>query len=633
MKNLVCKYVSIFLLMNLLLSLIPASPSVAATEESEVYYGEAYDDLQSEEHRLAYRLIEEGIASLSPRIEFEGIVEINYKQMQDILQAVCVDHPQYFWFLETGSYIHGDVNKGGHILSFDPTYILDGEEVAVGSQELADAMYAFHAKVQEIIHSIPVNLTTEYEIALYLHDYLANHVTYTLEGEHPSAYAALIHGEAACYGYSKAYQCLLNAAGIRARTITGNSPDENGQLVGHAWNQVWLDGKCYYTDVTWDDFEEFILHSYFAISLQEISVDHFGDDKFILPECAHDPINFYSLSAGNGVAQWNEHTTAQAAAAGFRLDEIGEDGAVFVCEVQYAGSGFFNWLGRNYLDIFKYMGLDDAAELYYYDMKDVFHLIVVDPKYQTDTSVVTQITLNAQAVTLTGPDTCFQIRPQVQTDVAWTPNLIYRSSDESVAVVDEFGLVTAVSEGTAVVTASSRDGSVETSCTVTVEAAPEHAHTMRQFTAKQPTCVQDGYETHYLCTGCGIRFADDAGTQPLLKTAEFIISATGHLEYTWYDKLNYHVYRCSCGYEKPNTASNHSDLDENGKCDTCQALMPQFNSGGVGGTQGKDVSGQKKALADWVIPTVVGIAILVSVVVIVIIRNRRKDKAITPFGG
>lgn len=629
MKNLFQKYACILLLALLLISLLPAK--TAAAEEMERYYGEAYADLQSDEHRLAYRLVEEGIASLSPRIEFRGAVEINYKQMQDILQAVCVDHPQYFWFLESGRFSYEDVNQGGHIISFDPTYILDGQEVAVGSQELADAMYAFHTKVQEIIRSIPVNLNTEYEIALYLHDYLADHVTYTLEGEHPSAYAALIHGEAACYGYSKAYQCLLNAAGIRARTITGSCYDENGQMVGHAWNQVWLDGKCYYTDVTWDDFEEFTLHKFFAVSLSQISEDHFADETFLLPECSHDSMNYYALNTGNGVASWNAKTTAQALAGHFRLDEIGAEGAVFVCEVQCADSGFLNWLGWNFSDVFQYLGVDKEASLYYYDLEDVFHLLVIDQKIMEDTSALTQITLDVQTITLTGSGTCFQLQPQVQSDVLWTPRLSYHSGDETVAVVDESGMIKAVSEGTTEVTVSSADGSVKCSVVVTVEGAAQHVHSMRQFSAKAPTCVQDGYEAHFLCAGCGIRFADALGTQPLMKTAEFIIPATGHLEYTWYSKLSYHVCRCSCGYEKPNSAGNHSDSDGDDKCDVCQGMMPMEDFAGGGAAHGKQEQGQKKTLAGWVIPAVVGISVGISVIVIAIIRKRRIDQDITPF--
>ena len=623
------KGIAFILSLVLLLSQIPCRTAVAASDESAAYFGEAYEDLTSDEQRFAYRLVEEGIASLAPRIEFEGFVEINYKQLQDVLRAVCVDHPEYFWFLETGTFVHEGVNQGGHIISFDPTYILDGEEVAVGSQELADAMYAFHTKVQQIIHSIPVNLSTEYEIALYLHDYLANQVTYTLEGEHPSAYAALIHGEAACYGYSKAYQCLLNAAGIRARTITGDSPDENGQLFGHAWNQVWLDGKCYYTDVTWDDLEEVVLHSYFAISLDEMSKDHFADAEFFLPECDHDPISYYTVCAGNGVARWSEHITAQTAAGAFRLDEIGADGAVFVCEIQFSSSGFLNWLRRSYADIFKHMRVDKNAEIYYYEVNNVYHLIVIDPAFKADTSVVSQISLNSESVKLTGAGCCFLIQPQVQADVVWTPGLVYCSSDESVAKVDAGGLITAVAEGTAVVTVSSADGRVKASCTVTVESAPEHVHTLRKFSEKQPTCVQDGYQTHYLCTGCGIRFADEAGTQALVKTADFIFQASGHLEYAWEQALNYHVYKCFCGYEKPNTMANHTDADGDGKCDVCQGRMPIGNA--TGGTQQKSPSGQKKELAGGVIPTVVGIAVIVAVIVILMIRNGRRDRDIKPF--
>ena len=624
MNRMFRKYVCAILFLVLAFSLIPINSVNAQDQEVEVYYGEAYLDLQTDALRTAYQLVEEAIASLAPRITFQGVVEINYKQLQDVLRAVCVDHPQYFWFLETGTYVHEDVDKGGKIVTFDPTYILDGEEVAVGSQELADAMYAFHTKLHEIVQSIPVNLTTDYEIALYLHDYLAEHVTYTIEGEHPSAYAALIHGEAACYGYSKAYQCLLNAAGIRARTITGTCPDGNGKLAGHAWNQVWLDGKCYYTDVTWDDYDEFVHHAYFAISLQAMSEEHFADPEFILPECGHDDADYYTRSAGNGVAKWTGSGTVQEAAAWFRFDGFTENGAMFVCEVRHANNGFLTWLGKQYREIFRKIGLGDNAELYYYTMMDVYYLVAVDPNYQMSTSLVTQITLNAQTVTLPGQGTSFKIQPQVQASVSWMPELFYQSSDESVVTVDGFGIVKAVSEGTAVITVSSADGAVSATCTVTVESAPEHVHSMRMFSSKDPTCVQDGYESHYLCTGCGIRFADEAGTQPLLKTVDFIISATGHLEYSWEGKFNYHVYKCTCGYEQPNTMANHSDADGDHKCDVCQILIAGSKPSTSNGGQNNGISQQNKKLPGWVRPAIAAISVILALIVYLVIRRRRK---------
>lgn len=67
MANMIRKYVSVLLLLLVLIQLLPYSPA-SATED--VYYGEAYQDLQTEAQRTAYRLVEEGVAGLSPEIIF-----------------------------------------------------------------------------------------------------------------------------------------------------------------------------------------------------------------------------------------------------------------------------------------------------------------------------------------------------------------------------------------------------------------------------------------------------------------------------------------------------------------------------------------------------------------------------------
>lgn len=571
MKNQFNKYFSLLLLLIVLLSLIPAQPVVATTQETEVYYGEAYNDLKTDEQRLAYRIAEESIASLSPRINFEGVVEINYKNLQDVLRAVCVDNPQYFWFLEEGKFTYDTINYTNYIVSFEPKYVLDGGRVSVGSQELIDAVYAFHTKVQQIIAGIPINYTTDYEIALYLHDYLADNVTYTLEGEHPSAYAALIHGEAACYGYSKAYQCLLNAAGIRARTITGESPDENGKLSGHAWNQIWLDGDCYYADVTWDDFEVLTMHKYFAVSLEDISRDHIADPEFILPECSHDRVNYYTDSQGPGTAGATPITTASEIAALFRLDSFSDGEAVFGCEIHYSGDAFFDWFDNVAWDICQLLGLSNRTNVYYYQMYDVYYLQMIDPDYSINGPIVSTIRLNDESVTMPCSGTQFQLQPEIASDSVWTPDLVYTSSDTSVLTVDANGLVTSVSEGTATITVSSQDGSVSALCVFVVNPEPEHVHTMRMFTKKEATCTQDGHETYYLCTGCGLRFADEAGAVEYNQVSAFVLPATGHVDINWVKRFEYHQQQCRCGDEVSGTKEKHKDDNLDNICDVCDA--------------------------------------------------------------
>lgn len=613
MKNRFCKVISVLLFLVVLLPLLPLHSVSAVTEDA--YDGEAYRDLKSDALRTAYRLVEEGVAGLSPEISFQRIVEINSADLADVLRAVCVDHPQYFWFLEEGVYYYDPSVTKKIIGPFEPRYILNGKTVKASSQELLDAMHAFHDQVQQIINGIPVNYKTEYEIALYLHDYLAEHVTYTLEGEHPSAYAALVLGEAACYGYSKAYQCLLNAAGIRARTITGNSPDENGQLIGHAWNQVWLDGRCYYMDVTWDDFEEVTLHSCFAMNLETISKDHIADSEFILPPCDHEDLNIFTIKDDDNLIQCNSYTTAEEVAPFFRQDGTYTEQAVFHCEIRFVGGNFFAWFDKQFGGICTMIGLSNQTDAFYYNMHDVYYLTLVDKPITAP--VVNSITFCEDTVTLTGAGTQFHLQPQVDTNSVWVPTLVYTSSDESIAKVNENGLITAVSEGTAQIIVCSADGSISASCSVVVNPSASHTHTMRKFDSKKPTCTNDGYDSYYLCTGCGRRFGDADGTLAYTEASAFILPAV-HSGLLYISERGYHLQRCKCGEEMPDSKEPHTDADGDGICEICKlstAGMWQNNPA---------VSEKKKTTPAWVLPTVISAVVLCGVLCTVIIVRRRR---------
>lgn len=614
MKCMICKFLVTFLVLTLILPLLPAEATESAAEP---YYGEAYKELKTEQQRHAYRLVEEGIAGLSPSVLFWGEVDVYRDEIDTILRAVCVDHPEYFWFLESGTLYMENQKDQNQITSFEPQYILDGQFIKIGSQEFMDATYAFHSKVSQIIAGIPANLTTEYEIALYLHDYLAENVTYTLEGEHPSAYAALIHGEAACYGYSKAYQCLLNAAGIRARTITGTSPNENGQLIGHAWNQVWIDGECYYVDVTWDDFDAVIIHEYFGMSLEMISKDHYADPEFLLQNCDHEPLNYHARNMGIGTAQIGSSTTAAELASCIRLDSLNGKNAEFSCEIRYTGTSFESWLKANGEELFNLLGLSSVAQIYYYYMDDVYYLQLVDTKFVSKIPSVLSVTLGIENVELCGPGARFQLRPTVETDGYWTPNLVYESSDPAVAQVDPNGYITAVSTGTAQILVRSEDGLVTAVCAVTVTNPQVHTHTMRAFPSKSATCSQNGHEDYYLCTGCGLRFGDEAGTVAYTKVEDFILPIQ-HLKLFYFSQGGEHVQRCKCGVYMEETREAHVDEDGDGVCEICKMLTS-------GGFAPADQQKQDMNNAKWVWPVVIAVVVIAAAITtICVIRYRRR---------
>lgn len=86
----------------------------------------------------------------------------------------------------------------------------------------------------------------------------------------------------------------------------------------------------------------------------------------------------------------------------------------------------------------------------------------------TVTTAVTGVTLNEEEISIkVGSDT-FTLIANIAPTTASNKGITWTSSDESVATVDENGVVTAVANGTATITATTADGSFTATCEVTV---------------------------------------------------------------------------------------------------------------------------------------------------------------------
>ena len=110
---------------------------------------------------------------------------------------------------------------------------------------------------------------SDYEKALFVHDYLVQNVQYDVPGSKSgyydlcfTAYGALEDGSAVCKGYSCAYAYLMRLMNIDCRVVSGEVKQSGMDKVlvmlslkdnSHAWNYIDLDGEHYWVDVTWDD--------------------------------------------------------------------------------------------------------------------------------------------------------------------------------------------------------------------------------------------------------------------------------------------------------------------------------------------------------------------------------------------
>lgn len=119
---------------------------------------------------------------------------------------------------------------------------------------------------------------SEYEIALYLHDWLLDQLEYDNSLKWSSAESALTRGLGTCQAYESAYSKLLTAAGI-------TNSETRDIYDGHTWNAVKLDGKWYQVDCTWDDTSDNFYgdldqrHLYFCITDELMAIAHKGHAK------------------------------------------------------------------------------------------------------------------------------------------------------------------------------------------------------------------------------------------------------------------------------------------------------------------------------------------------------------------
>lgn len=178
----------------------------------------------------------------------------------DAYTAMTFDHPELFWlynFSEAGMrwYIEDEDYNGQYMVFF-------GMEAPFAEYEAQ--LTAFNRATDEFLADIDRS-GSQYDVALRIHDKLADLVTYDTAGLGEdyelihTAYAALVANDAGvphaavCDGYSLALEYLLQQCGIPAMLLGGKAGNRPFDLGGHAWCMARLDGTWYEIDITFED--------------------------------------------------------------------------------------------------------------------------------------------------------------------------------------------------------------------------------------------------------------------------------------------------------------------------------------------------------------------------------------------
>lgn len=195
--------------------------------------------------------------------------DLSLDEMMDATWLFIYENPQYYF------------------LDFGFGYAVSGDRGAKAG-EVALSVYRTFSRLEAVIDArekIKTSVEAYLEEAAsyrsdlaketFFHDALVQDTTYEENALDQSAASVFLNGRSVCMGYSMAFEFLMNLSGIQTLVVTSET---------HAWNQVFLGGRWYLVDVTWDDNDDGrISREFFNISSKEAKAKD-GRQKAHVPE-------------------------------------------------------------------------------------------------------------------------------------------------------------------------------------------------------------------------------------------------------------------------------------------------------------------------------------------------------------
>ena len=243
------------------------------------FYYDRLDDIE----KHAYNEILSNIYDMPEKVR---IPAIDGEQLNKVFSALLSDNPDLFFVGRKCT-----LSAKGLFTFCSVEYYIDKETYNVQKAELEEVC-------DKIVSSLG-KTDDEFFTELEIHDYIIENCAYRIEqGEfvYSSVYGALVNGEAACEGYSKAAKLLFDKVGMESAVVSGISDNTQDPEGPHMWNAVKVNGDFYYLDCTWDDpvnekGEDMVMYAYFNLNDEMIASTH-SDFSYDFG-CAETKENYY----------------------------------------------------------------------------------------------------------------------------------------------------------------------------------------------------------------------------------------------------------------------------------------------------------------------------------------------------
>ena len=242
---------------------------------------------------------------------------------------------------------------------FDNSEIVEAFRTGEGSS-LDSTEKRILEKASEIYESIGGDSLSPIEYEIMIYDYILENCQYdneaidvfgTPQENSENPYGVLVENRGICLGYATTFQLFMDMKNIPCLTIY--AADDDGEE--HGWNQVEIDGKWYYTDITWDDpvpdYEgRKAYHKYFNVTAEEMkNTGHVWDESRCNKADSSDAV-YYKISAENVSSVTETCDIIESSVSAYSIEMYFCPQTDILSDFEIVKNNYYGAVDRTYLD-------------------------------------------------------------------------------------------------------------------------------------------------------------------------------------------------------------------------------------------------------------------------------------------
>lgn len=321
--------------------------------------------------QATYDLVSQAVAC---RREEPLVVEADSQELELVLHAIRIDHPEYFWFDGEASFVSTEMAGVTVSSSCTFTYTMSREEALQASAQV-------RAFTEDCLSSQALTeAETDYDKILSVYRYIIQNTDYIITDGDQSILGVMTAHRGTCAGYARSFQYLMSQLGIPC-TLALGTVDAG---TSHGWNMVMCGGDWYQIDVTWGDPVtsggepgNSLQYTYCLVTDEEMYRDHTPDGVLPMPECTSTNYNYF-IREGLQFEDWDEAAYEEA------LTEAAANGEPWF-SVRFTGEESYRQALKDLLEHSHIMGMlvrcgileEDGRKRVSYEQKDLFYEISI----------------------------------------------------------------------------------------------------------------------------------------------------------------------------------------------------------------------------------------------------------------